>query len=334
MNYSQLAEFLSVKMRMSHIYQPVMIKKLLQSGGRATDKEIAEVLLQYDPSQLEYYVSVTNNMVGKVLRGHKIVNRNSNLYELTNFKELSKDEIDNLTQLCDLKLDEYIQKRGDAIWNHRRVGRIQIPGSIRYEVLKRANSRCELCGISMNERALEVDHIEPLNLGGENSLNNYQALCYVCNANKGDRDNTDFRKRNEIYAKRDKGCIFCLISNKRIVTQNNLAYLIYDKYPVTSGHCLIIPKRHFSDYFEITQAEMNSIHQLIKVGKELNRKESGTVNGFNIGINNGKIAGQTILHTHIHLIPRRESDVENPVGGIRNIIPGKGDYIADSTLPE
>lgn len=326
MSYQELREFLISKMRMSHIYQPVMIKKLLKNNGKANDKEIAEMLLQYDPSQLEYYQNITNNMVGKVLRSHEIVSKLNSSYSLSNFEEFTLPEKVDLIAICDQKLASYIEKRGDAIWSHRRINRNSIPGSIRYEVLKRAQFRCELCGISADERALEVDHIEPVNTGGKDEIANYQALCYVCNASKGDRDNTDFRDQGEKYKHRDKNCLFCHIGAKRIVGENKLAYLVKDKYPVPIGHSLIIPKRHFSDYFEITQAELNGIRSLMHIAKEELIAQDESILGFTIGVNNGAVAGQTILHSHMHLIPRRRYDVPEPIGGIRNVIPGMGSY--------
>ncbi len=328
MDYANLRSFLLEKMRMSHIYQPVMIKRLLEGNGSATDNEIAAVLVNFDPSQLEYYKKITNNMVGKVLRSHNIVKKERNQYSLADYESLTPEQITQLITLCSLKIDDYIKRRKDAIWAHRRINRNNVPGTVRYEVLKRAQFRCELCGISANEKALEVDHITPKNLGGIDSINNYQALCYTCNASKRDRDNTDFREVHNKYACRDNNCIFCIIDKKRIVNENNLAYLIYDKFPVTDGHSLIIPKRHFPDYFEITQAEVNSVNFLLHQAKEFLQKEDKTIEAFNIGINSGLTAGQTILHTHIHLIPRRKYDVENPRGGIRNLIAGKGDYIS------
>lgn len=167
MTYHQLKSFLEEKMRMSHIYQPVMIKKILESGGQATDIEIANTLLQYDPSQIEYYQSITNNMVGKVLRNHNIVEKQKALYKLVDYNNINEPEIEELIKICESKIDAYIQKRGDAIWSHRISNRTPVSGSIRYQVLKRASFRCELCGISADEKALEVDHITPKNQVGK-----------------------------------------------------------------------------------------------------------------------------------------------------------------------
>ena len=122
-------------------------------------------------------------------------------------------------------------------------------------------------------------------------------------------------------------CLFCNIKESGLADENTLAYASYDSYPVTDKHCLIIPKRHVKDYFDLTAEEIVACDQLIKkIKKEIEIKDP-LVKGFNIGINSGKVAGQSIMHCHIHLIPRREGDVENPQGGVRSVIPLKQHYI-------
>ncbi|MDT0685565.1 HIT domain-containing protein [Autumnicola psychrophila] len=310
---------------MSHIYQPVMIKKLLLSEGKAHKSEIAQEILSFDSSQVEYYEKVTNNMVGRVLRSHDIVEKEKNHYTLKNYKNLSPKEIEEIIQLCETKIQEYLKKRGMAIWEHRRRNRKPISGSVRYQVLKRAYGRCELCGVSKEEKALEVDHIVPKNLGGEDSINNYQALCFTCNANKRDTDNTDFRELEGYYNTKDTTCIFCN-GNFQKIFENNLAFSFLDRYPVTNFHTLIIPKRHCSTFFDLTQAELNAIYGLAQKVKEQIIAKDSSVGGFNIGFNAEEAAGQTVNHCHMHVIPRRKGDVENPIGGIRNVIAGKGQY--------
>ena len=113
---------------------------------------------------------------------------------------------------------------------------------------------------------------------------------------------------------------------ERIISENELVYAIRDKYPVTPLHSLIIPKRHVVDYFSLTKDELLSCDVLLKEVKDSIQSDDELVEGFNIGINSGEVAGQTIFHCHIHLIPRRIGDVENPRGGVRHLIPGKGDY--------
>ena len=326
MNYKQLSEFIKSKMRMSHIYQPVMIKRLLESGGLSHQDEIAKAILQYDKAQLEYYVNITNNMVGRVLRKHGIVDKQQKRYSLPGYDDLSKSQISELIALCDYKIGEYISRRGEKIWAHRNHTAGYISGTVRYEVLKRAKYRCELCGVSAHIKALEVDHIVPRSVGGSDDLSNFQALCYSCNAMKRDRDDTDFRGLKDSYAHREDGCLFCEIDKKRVVVENELAYAIRDGFPVTESHTLIIPKRHVHDYFGLGQSEVNATNQLITSLKNEIEKTDKLVNGFNIGMNSGQSAGQTIFHCHIHLIPRRDGDVENPRGGVRHTIPGKGAY--------
>ena len=121
-------------------------------------------------------------------------------------------------------------------------------------------------------------------------------------------------------------CLFCNINESGLAEENDLAYASYDTFPVTDMHCLIIPKRHVKNYFDLTDEEIIACNTLIKnVKKEIEIKDPN-VKGFNIGTNAGKVSGQSILHCHIHLIPRREGDVENPQGGVRSVIPSKQHY--------
>src|SRR5262249_46838549 len=243
MSYEMLFDFIDKKMRMSHIYQPVMLMALLSKEGKCHEREIASELLARDESQIEYYTQITNNMVGQVLRDHQIVERDraTKTYRLLGYEKLSAEQRNALKDACQKRLDAFIEDRGRAIYDHRRVSVGYISGTLKYEVLKRARFRCELCGISADEKALEVDHIVPRNLGGADDITNLQALCYSCNAMKRDRNDTDFRAIRESYADREPGCLFCEMKSERIVTQNELAFAIRDGYPVTPLHTLIVP---------------------------------------------------------------------------------------------
>ena len=121
-------------------------------------------------------------------------------------------------------------------------------------------------------------------------------------------------------------CLFCNIPQERIVLENDLAYAVRDGFPVTKMHLIIIPKRHIKDYFDLNKDELLACDHLIRSLKEEINNSDSSVNGFNIGMNAGESAGQTIFHCHIHLIPRRTGDVDNPRGGVRHTIPGKGYY--------
>ncbi len=121
-------------------------------------------------------------------------------------------------------------------------------------------------------------------------------------------------------------CLFCNVKKSGCAYENELAYASYDTYPVTKHHCLIIPKRHIKDYFDLNKDELLACHELIKTVKKKILHEDKSVKGFNLGTNIGKISGQSILHCHFHLIPRREGDVKNPQGGVRSVIPNKQHY--------
>ena len=130
------------------------------------------------------------------------------------------------------------------------------------------------------------------------------------------------RMKNQIQSN-GKGCEFCDFKTDKIIAERKLAFAIYDKFPVTPLHCLVIPKRHVSSFFDLQQSE---IHDILKVLDSLRADIStrgSRVEGFNVGVNIGEAAGQTIYHCHVHLIPRRRDDVENPRGGVRGVIPRK-----------
>lgn len=119
-------------------------------------------------------------------------------------------------------------------------------------------------------------------------------------------------------------CVFCG-ENVTVVKENNLAFAIYDKYHVSNGHMLMIPKRHVCSYFDTTPEERIALDQLLFECKEM-LDESFSPEGYNIGINSGEAAGQTIFHVHVHLIPRYRGDMEDPRGGVRGVIPEKRVY--------
>ncbi len=124
-------------------------------GGRSSIEEIARSILAHDESQVEYYEEVTKNMVGRVLRRHGIVEKDRAGYSISGYDDLHAEQIEGLIDLCESKLEEYEKRRGGRIWQHRRASADYAPGTLRYEVLKRARFRCELCGVPAEARALE-----------------------------------------------------------------------------------------------------------------------------------------------------------------------------------
>ena len=122
------------------------------------------------------------------------------------------------------------------------------------------------------------------------------------------------------------GCTFCEIDSSRIANQNTLAYVTPDKYPVTRGHILIIPKRHEKGYFGLDESESGAIYKLITLEEKQRLSEDASIKGYNIGVNCGEVAGQTVFHCHVHLIPRRRGDVKDPRGGLRGVFKDKQSY--------
>ena len=108
--------------------------------------------------------------------------------------------------------------------------------------------------------------------------------------------------------------------------ENDLAYAMYDALPVSPYHSLIIPKRHTESYFDLNDDEILACNNLLQQMKEIILAKGRKLTAFNIGVNDGKAAGQSVFHSHLHLIPRRAGDVHKPAGGVRNVIPGQGEY--------
>ena len=122
-------------------------------------------------------------------------------------------------------------------------------------------------------------------------------------------------------------CIFCKKTNYKVIKSTKYFFIIRDTaYPVTKHHTLVIANRHVSDYFELTNNELSDLNQILKIQKIKLLELDKNISGFNIGVNIGKDAGQSIMHCHIHLIPRRNGDVEDPRGGVRGVIPSKQKY--------
>jgi len=128
---------------------------------------------------------------------------------------------------------------------------------------------------------------------------------------------------------KEKFCPFCnigeRINKERILYEDSTWIAILDGYPVTDGHTLLIPKRHCATYFDLNDKESSSLFNVIKTIKDI-LEEKYNPQGFNIGVNCGEVSGQTIMHCHVHIIPRYDGDVENPRGGVRGVIPNKQSY--------
>ena len=324
-SFSELKKTLASKsgMRMSHVYKPVMLLAVLRRGGKATKEEIAEDFVLRDQSQIDFYrKAIVHQMPGQRLVRDELLSLENDTYSLAGMlKCLTAEQQNEIEEVLEERISSYLGMRNPYGDNNIDA----VPGSIRQEVLKRAKQRCELCGRSARDMQIDVDHIRPRSKGGSNDITNLQALCRTCNAEKGNRDDEDFRHIAETYEHRDKTCPFCSL-DRELIAENELAVAFRDGFPVTPSHTLVIPKRHVADYFDLYQPEFNAINQLLAKIKDELIFADASITGFNIGINSGEDAGQTIFHCHVHLIPRRKGDVEKPRGGVRGVIPEAQSY--------
>jgi diadenosine tetraphosphate (Ap4A) HIT family hydrolase len=314
------------RMRMSHVYKPLMIIAVLRNGGAASRDQIAAEFVSRDVFQLEHYRrKVVDTMPGVRLVRDGVLERNGDAYTMApSFRRLPKSKQMELIAACEQRIEEFLMRYGDPFGGPNLDN---LPAGLRYEILKRAGGRCELCGVSHEEVPLQVDHIIPRALGGSNDASNLQVLCRTCNADKRHLDQTDFRQVRASYDSRDATCIFCQAEGSaRVVAENELAFVIEDKFPVTPLHRLIIPRRHLAEYFDLHRSERSAVELLLREQRDAIRRQDSSVSGFNMGVNVGIDAGQTVLHVHMHLIPRRAGDVSDPRGGVRGVIAEKQKY--------
>jgi diadenosine tetraphosphate (Ap4A) HIT family hydrolase len=134
--------------------------------------------------------------------------------------------------------------------------------------------------------------------------------------------------RRESWEMEPQRCPFCHLENSRIVLQNDAAVALLDAFPVAEGHMLVVPRRHVASLFDVPDEEQAAIWRLVA---EVRQKLAAELNpdGFTIGVNDGPAAGQTVLHAHVHVIPRRAGDVTDPRGGVRWVLPAKAPYWAE-----
>ena len=190
----EILDFIQNKMRMSHVYQPLMIRLLLDSGNQGTVRQLALGFVGVDEAQIRLYEERIKKMPVRVLRSHGIVEVEGDLVKL-NVERLTYEERAELKATCEQKISDFIQQRGLDPYGPYLLDFASVSERIRYEVLRRDQGRCVLCGSSSGDGVrLEVDHIIPRTKGGGNEPENLQTLCAPCNRGKSNRDDTDFRK--------------------------------------------------------------------------------------------------------------------------------------------
>lgn len=175
---------------MSHVYQPLLIRLLVEAGGQATLRQLAKEFSAFDEAQVRMYEHRLKTMPVPVLKRHEVVSKIGNLVSLT-VSELSLEQRRAIISECEVKISDFIRARGLTTWS----GLLEldpVPESVRFDVLKR-DRRCQLCGAGPEDGTLQIDHIVPRSQGGSNDISNLQVLCAPCNRGKSNRDDEDFR---------------------------------------------------------------------------------------------------------------------------------------------
>ena len=282
-------------MSMTHVYQPVMIKTLLESGNCATVDDIAKEFINWDYSLLEYYKRRVMVWPKRTLTGHKIVSYSKNVFTLLLDDDVTPEQKRHLVEICDGRTDQYVENYPDRLGTkNNRDATLQIQ---RYDIMARAKGICAACGC--RDKALDVDHILPVNKGGTDEASNLQALCFTCNRQKRDRDKTDFVMWAKRLKDRDSKCALC---NVEPIKSNELTSTVRAVQPRSKLHSLVFPKRHVGTFFDMIPAERNHCLEMVSEVREEIMERDDTVRGFCVNFDSGNIAGKH-QHCHIHVIP-------------------------------
>jgi len=320
-NFSDLIDFVENRMHMSHVYQPLLIRSLVAAGGTATLRQLALSFLVEDESQILFYEDRIKKMPVKVLKKHGVIRQRGDLISLAtgplDYRQRSK-----IRELCERKIQSFLQKRGLDTWANRLIETDPVPPALRYQALLRSGGRCALCGATKDQTTLHVDHILPRSRGGKNVVENLQVLCAECNLAKSNRDTADLRVAEPSS---DPDCPLCSAEIRaRAVASNELSYAVevagladcrpisggspVQLQPLSAGHLIIVPYRHTSDFFTMTAYERRDAEDLIRYLKGEVAANHPEVEGFNVTTDCGSVAGRRISHAHLHLVPRRPGD--------------------------
>lgn len=298
MNFESLEGFIRNKMSMTHIYQPVMIKKLLESDGRATTEEIAREFIDWDDSLLDYYKGRVMVWPKKTLKKHNVVDYSKGSFTLL-LDEVTPEERSKLIELCELKTCEYVDRYENRIGVKN--NRNPISGSLRYEIVAKSKGICAACGATSQTRPLDVDHIVPVNVGGTNDPSNLQVLCSRCNREKRDRDKTNFVQWHKRLKYRDAKCPLCRTEPTK---SNIMALAIRKRTPKSELHSVVFPRRHVGTFFDLIPAEKSHCMELVEEVKEEITGLDSRIAGFSVSFES-RLVPNRHMHCHINVVPHR-----------------------------
>ena len=275
MDFEGLALFIRYKMNMTHIYQPLMIKTLLESGDTATTEQIARNFLSNSVTELEYYKKITGRWPRRTLKKHGIISYKRDRYTLLLDQGVTDEQRQSLIDLCMTRLEEFIEK-DPWIRTARNIDAKSISSSLRYGAIAKSGGRCVACGVDCFRRPLDIDHILPRSMGGRTEADNLQALCIRCNRAKRNRDSIDYLKIKKQMQFRRADCTLC--SPGQESASNALAYAIFDGR--RTDRALVVPKRHVSNISEMILPERSMCFDLAYEIQSVIKQGDGSIARF------------------------------------------------------
>lgn len=331
MTYDDLFDFVSQRDGL-HYRKPVaLINILLESEGIATIRQLAERVFAEDLSRhkestILAYERLLTSGSARTLQALAVIELTGDVVRLS-VDRLTPGQTSQLKALCEQQILTLACRRVVDPCEESGIkdsGAFEpVPDEARHLALQTANGRCMLCGVPASQTKLEVCHAVRPQCGGSNEPANLQVLCVACARSKVEQERSDVRRIAQAY-KAD--CKFCFRREEWTVAEHGSVWALRDSYPVTEGHHLVIPKRHASDLFAMTERERLEADRLIQQVCVKLVSADPTIEGFNVGMNCGPEAGQSVIHAHWHVIPRRKGDSKGKKGGVRGVIPEKMAY--------
>lgn len=284
-----MAHFVKHTMEMTSVYQPIMIRTLVESGGEASDLDIARAFLGEDKKQLEYYARIAKRWPRRVLVKHGVVayrkgGRGKRGVFALRLEEATDGQRRRIAELCNLRLEEYIDKNVADMPSFNRFGRDPpVPDAVRDAVLARTGCMCAACGTRLDGAATWIDYIIPPGIGGDaDDPSNLMALCAVCGLAKRDRNALEFLLvRNRIKFR--SGCYLCE-KRESADLRNDLAVAVPAARPAAGHRWIVAPKRHVSRFEEMIPAERHLCMDLIEPTKKRMRGAGCGMRGFSVSM--------------------------------------------------
>lgn len=296
MDYDGMAHFVRHTMDMRNVYQPIMIRALVESGGKATDADIARAFMGEDRARLEHYVRVAKRWPRQVLESHGVVKyergaRGKRGVFTLSLEGATEEQRRRIAELCNSRLEEYIE---EEIKNMPHLdglrGHPAVTDEVKDEVLEKSGGMCAACNTRLGRATTRINHIIPPSIGGgSDDPANLQALCAVCNLARSDRNALELvMVRNRL--KYRKGCYLCG-RRESADLGNELAVAVPAMRPAAEHHWIVAPKSHVSRFDEMLPAERHFCMDLIEPAKERMRGAGCGGCEFSVSMREGAAGG-------------------------------------------